>query len=251
MLKTMEVRTALMAWGLYLIGMTVYCMVYQAVISASTPDLFGSLVLWLREWGIWVVITPLVFKALTRYDNLGRWPISSLRWAALIVLVCAAWPVFFDYATDTRSAVSSLTIYLPRCVAALVVVYLVWRAFLRNKAATRDRHYPQTILVSKGADECLIQVERVQYLSAAGNYVEIHADGQLFIMRGTMKQVEELLPPTQFVRVHRSHIVNINQIERITTQRSGAGTVILRGGTTLSVSRKYRAELQKYRPQAA
>jgi hypothetical protein len=250
MLKTAEVRTAFMAWGVYLIGMTAYCMVYQAVIAAVTPDLPGSLVLWLREWGIWLLITPLVFKALTRYESQGgRRLVSCWHWAALIVLVCMAWPVLFDYATQTRSAASSITIYLPRCVAALVVVYLVWRAFLRNKAATRDRSYPQTLLVSKGADECLIQVERVQYLTAAGNYVEIHADGQLYLMRGTMKQAEELLPPTRFVRVHRSHIVNVDQIERITTQRSGTGTVYLRGGRTLSVSRKYRGELQKYRPQ--
>src|SRR5688572_29360039 len=104
MLQTAEIRTAFMAWGLYMIGMTAYCMVYQAVVTASTPDLIGSLVLWLREWGIWLVITSLVFKALTRYENLGRWPVSSWQSAAMIVLVCAAWPVIFDYATQTRSA---------------------------------------------------------------------------------------------------------------------------------------------------
>lgn len=237
-----------MAWGIYLGGMTVYCMIYQAVVSASTPDLPGSLALALREWGIWFLITPLVFKALSRYESLGRRPTSCLHWAAVIVLICVAFPVLFDYITKTRSAASSITIYLPRCAAALVVVYLVWRAFLRNKAVIQNRNYPETLLVSKGADECLVQVGRVQHLSAAGNYVEIHADGQLYIMRATMKQAGELLPPSQFVRIHRSHIVNINEIERIKALRSGNGTVYLRGGRALNLSKKYRAELQKYRP---
>jgi LytTr DNA-binding domain len=249
MLKTAEVKTALTAWGLFLAGMTAYCMVYQAIVRASTPDLPGSLLLWLREWGIWLLATPLVFKALTHYEGLGRRLAASLPWAAAVVLVCMAFPVVFDYVTNTRSTTSSVTIYLPRCVAALIIVYLVWRAFLRNKAAAQNRRYPETLLVSKGADECLVQVARVQHLSAAGNYVEVHADGQLYIMRATMKQAEELLPPSQFVRIHRSHIVNIREIERIKAQRSGNGTVHLRCGRTLSLSKKYRAELLKYRLQ--
>ena len=251
MLRTAEVRTTFAAWGIYLVGMTAYCMVYQAVVSASTPDLFKSLVLWLREWGIWLLTTPLVFKALTRYESVGRRLASALPWAAAIVLICVAFPVFFDYVTETRGALSSMTIYLPRCAAALVVVYLVWRAFLRNKAVTPNRSYPETLLVSKGADECLVKVERVQHLSAAGNYVEVHADGQLYIIRATMKQVEALLPPSQFVRIHRSHIVNIHEIARITAQRSGSGTVHLRDGAALNLSKRYRTELNKYRPQTS
>jgi len=65
-----------------------------------------------------------------------------------------------------------------------------------------------------------------------------------------MKQAEELLPPRQFVRIHRSHIVNMNGIDRIRTQRSGNGTVHLRCGKALAMSKKYRAELQKFRPRS-
>ncbi len=108
--------------------------------------------------------------------------------------------------------------------------------------------YPQTLLVSKGADECLIQVERIESLSAAGNYVEITANEQRYLMRATMKQLEELLPPADFVRIHRSHIVRGERIERIKRLPSGHGTVYLRGGRALNLSKKYKSELQRFRP---
>jgi len=231
-------------------------------VSASTPDPAGTVVLALREWGAWLVATPIAFKALTRYEGLacGRL-VPYLRLGAVLVLGSLVVPIIIDQVTDTRSAASSIVIFLPRYVAALVVVYLVWHVFLRTNVAAdngeraqpaeaHDRHYPETLLVSKGSDECLIQVERVQHLSAAGNYVEIHAGDRPYLMRATMKQAEELLSPCQFVRIHRSHIVNVNQIERIKTQRSGSGTVHLRCGAALRMSKKYRAELQKFRPQA-
>jgi DNA-binding LytR/AlgR family response regulator len=105
------------------------------------------------------------------------------------------------------------------------------------------------LLVSKGADQCLIGVGDIQYLVAAGNYIEICARGQRYLLRATLTQLEEILPPGRFVRIHRSHIVEVGQIERISTQRSGSGTVHLRCGATLGMSRSYRPQLQQYRPQ--
>ncbi len=57
---------------------------------------------------------------------------------------------------------------------------------------------PATLLVSKGADQCLIQIGRIECVSAAGNYVEIVERGQRYLMRATLKQVEDLLPAHGF-----------------------------------------------------
>jgi DNA-binding LytR/AlgR family response regulator len=98
-------------------------------------------------------------------------------------------------------------------------------------------------LVSKGRDECLIQVDRIECISAAGNYVDIYVGDQTYLMRATMKQVEGLLPPAKFVRVHRSHIANREQIDRIKTHASGNGSVHLRCGKAVSISKKYKQRL--------
>jgi DNA-binding LytR/AlgR family response regulator len=102
-------------------------------------------------------------------------------------------------------------------------------------------------LVSRGADECLIQLESIESLSAAGNYVEIVANGQCYLLRSPLKQVEGMLPPEKFLRIHRSHIVKREEISRIKTQPSGNGTVQLRSGRALPMSKNHKIELQRFR----
>jgi len=290
-LRVSEIKTSTVAWGVYLGAMIAYCILYQAVVIAVAPDFAGTITIALREWGAWLVTTPIAFRTFRQLQERKVRRIAPyLRAGVLLVLAAAAVPVAIDYLTDARALVSSAALFIPRYVAALIVVYLVWHVFLRSRvrmpqsAETRGvqrgsapqevgqetrqaaaqeihlevprhapaaavREYPDSILVSKGSDECLIPVNRIECISAAGNYVEIHARGQLYLLRATMKQVDEMLPPTQFVRVHRSHIANRDEIERIKTLRSGNGTVHLRSGKVLSMSKKYRAELNRFRPR--
>ncbi len=256
-LWTVEVRAALIAWTIYFSGVCAYCLMHQAIVSQVTPDLAGTVVLALREWGVWLISMPIVFRALSaRQDEPGIWQ-SCARVGSAVVPASLLVPLTVDAVTDTRGFASTTAIFLPRYAAVFLVVCLAWHVFLRRSNEPerqhsteegRDRPNPaRTLLVSKGADECLIQVDRVQYVSAAGNYVEVVAGGQVYLMRGTMKQVEELLPAEQFMRIHRSHIVNLQEIERMSTQRSGHGSVHLRCGKVLSMSKSYRAELRKYR----
>ena len=284
-LRIAEVRTSFVCWGIYLAGMTCYCLLYQTFVSASAaglsgPDLVGTVVLALREWGVWLLTTPLVFRALRRCDERSDRRLLSYVWlGAVVPLASVTFPVSIDYLTGTHSALSSLVIFLPRYVAAFVVVCLVWHVFLRRKPAKEAEApadvvekaghagpegvagngcqsglasadiddeqppHPETLLVSKGSDECLIRVDRIEHIRAAGNYVEVYSDNQLYLLRATMKQVEDLLPPALFVRIHRSHIVNVNEIERIRTRPSGNGTAHLRCGKVLSMSKKYKARL--------
>ena len=98
-------------------------------------------------------------------------------------------------------------------------------------------------MVSKGADQCVIRVDDIQYLSAAGNYIDIVAKDQQYLMRTTMSQLEKMLPMDNFIRVHRSHIVRIASIDRLKVLRSGNGLVHLRGGAKVPMSKSYRARL--------
>jgi DNA-binding LytR/AlgR family response regulator len=181
-------------------------------------------------------------------------------------------PVAIDLLTNARDAASSLMIFLPRYVVVVGVVYLIWHVFLRERRAitetleatpppmTEDAtpvpeiarelapELPTTLLVSKGADQCLIQISRIECVSAAGNYVEIIERGQRYLMRTTLKQVEDRLPADDFIRIHRSHLVRRDEIDRIKSQPSGNGTVQLRGGQVLPMSKKHKQALQRYRP---
>ena len=263
-LRATEVRIALTTWLLYFSCMCAYCLVHQAVVQKVTPDLIGTAAIALREWGAWFVTGPILLQALSNRDIDSHEPSLYVRLAAIVVPASLLVPLLVDSLTRTRSPASTMAIFLPRYVAAFVVLCLIWHVFLRRTAAVaaptvEENADPaaigaperaRTMLVSKGADESLIQIDSIQYLSAAGNYVEIFADGQLYLMRATMKRVEELLPPSQFVRVHRSHIVRVQGIERICVQRSGHGAVYLRCGKVLAMSKRYRSELRKMRAEA-
>jgi DNA-binding LytR/AlgR family response regulator len=74
--------------------------------------------------------------------------------------------------------------------------------------------------------------------------VDICAANQRYLLRSTIGDLEALLPKDHFVRIHRSHIVRVCEIERIRIERSGSGTVFLRGGAAVAISRSYRAQLK-------
>jgi hypothetical protein len=257
-LSAREVKASCIGWGVYMVALSCYCMVHHVVVSASAPDMPGSVIWAVRDWGIWLLITPVALRSLRQYDSLTiKQRVSLFRSGVLILLVSVAVRVADGYLTYGQGIAETTVIYLPRYVAALIGIALVWHMFLRKRTAVAEaesassgnpgRQCPPTLLVSKGSDECLIQVDRIQCISAAGNYVEVYCDGKLYLLRSTMKTLEEGLPPPMFLRIHRSHIVNVNEIDRIRTRASGNGTVQLHCGKTLRISKKYRSRLQRYR----
>lgn len=253
-----EFIASLVCWGAYILVLWCYCSLYQIIVDASRPDLWGSFVEVCRNWGVWLLTTPLVFQAWRRHSGRhGEGLSNHLRFVALVLAISVAVPVTIDLHTEHRSAVTSLMIFLPRYLAAMLIVYMIWYTFVRRHVAQqepvkkqRPRPSITTLLVSKGADECLIQLESIESLSAAGNYVEIVANSQCYLLRAPLKQVEDLLPPEKFLRIHRSHIVKREAIARIKTQPSGNGSVQLHSGRALPMSKKHKSELQRFKPAA-
>lgn len=260
-----DFRTSLLCWGGFMVLLTSYCMLYEVIINDRSANLSGSFSHVFKNWGVWLLTTPVIFAALRKYST--KWhdrAAEFVAFVAIIVFISAAVPVAIDLLTHARDAATSLMIFLPRYVAVMGIVYLVWHVFLRDRTVTTETietspptieaapeiapEPPATLLVSKGADQCLIQISRIECVSAAGNYVEIIERGQRYLMRTTLKQVEDLLPAGDFIRIHRSHLVRQDEIERIKSQPSGNGTVQLRGGQVLPMSKKHKQALHRYRP---
>lgn len=84
----------------------------------------------------------------------------------------------------------------------------------------------------------------IVFASAAGNYVELHANGRTFIWRQTMHNAERILSPAGFVRVHRSYLVPWRSIHSVTRGRKGPIEVALHNGPSLPVSNRYAANLR-------
>ncbi|MCK7594642.1 LytTR family DNA-binding domain-containing protein [Pseudomarimonas salicorniae] len=103
----------------------------------------------------------------------------------------------------------------------------------------------QRFLIKKLGKEFLLDVDDVEWAEAAGNYINLHAHRRVYPLRETMGNLETRLDPARFVRVHRSFLVNLDQLETIEALDSGDARIQTKGGDTVPVSRTYRAALRE------
>ena len=88
-----------------------------------------------------------------------------------------------------------------------------------------------------------LKVDDIDWIEAAGNYLNIHIGSQAHLLRETMNGIETQLEPRRFVRIHRSTLVNIERIKELSPLFHGDYVVTLANGTRLTLSRSYRENL--------
>ena len=103
----------------------------------------------------------------------------------------------------------------------------------------RDR-----LVIKSSGRICFIRTRDIDWCEAAGNYVRLHVGAHTHLVRGTMAHIESQLDPAQFVRIHRSTIVNVDRIHELHSSFGGEYVVLLHDKTRLTLSRGYREGLQ-------
>ncbi|HWS87658.1 MAG TPA: LytTR family DNA-binding domain-containing protein [Pyrinomonadaceae bacterium] len=88
-----------------------------------------------------------------------------------------------------------------------------------------------------------VRVEKIDWVGAADNYLELHAGNETHLIRETMSQLEARLDPSMFVRVHRSTLVNLERIQELRPLFNRDHLLVLRDGTQLTVSRTHYEHL--------
>lgn len=100
------------------------------------------------------------------------------------------------------------------------------------------------ILIREDQEAWFVNVADLEWISAAGNYVRLHLQGgATHLVRATIGSLEDRLDSAEFVRIHRSRIVNVGCIEKIQPWAAGDYLATLKSGTELKVSRTYREKL--------
>ncbi len=90
----------------------------------------------------------------------------------------------------------------------------------------------------------IVRTEDIDWIEAADNYVCVHCGSETHLLRETMNTIEVRLPRSQFQRVHRSTIVNMERIKELQPWFRGDYRILLRDGTVLTLSRTYREQLE-------
>lgn len=107
--------------------------------------------------------------------------------------------------------------------------------------------YPNHLTIREPGRFKIVAIEDISRIESAGNYVEIHLYSQSknLLLRDTMISLQQKLDPTQFTRVHRSHIVRKSDIIEIRAGDRGDGSIVLKCGSVLLMSRRYRDNLSE------
>jgi two-component system LytT family response regulator len=100
------------------------------------------------------------------------------------------------------------------------------------------------LVVKSGGSTHFIRVAEIDWIEAAGVYVNLHVTDQQYLYRATLHDLAERLDPRRFVRVHRSAIVNIESILQLEPISHGEFDVVLKNGAHTRVSRNYRVQLE-------
>jgi two-component system LytT family response regulator len=107
-----------------------------------------------------------------------------------------------------------------------------------------ERLYATKFLIRDTRDLYFVLADDIEWADAQGNYVRLHVGGKSHMLRRSFSDFEASLDPRRFVRIHRSTIVNLEQVSRLTPQGHGEYVVTLRNGAKLTTSRTYATKLQ-------
>jgi two-component system LytT family response regulator len=92
----------------------------------------------------------------------------------------------------------------------------------------------------------LIKVSEIRWIAAAGVYITVHTAQAKYLHRELLSRLESQLDPRHFIRIHRSHIVNLDYVHELKQDAHGDYAVVLDGAPPLKVSRMYRSKLQEH-----
>lgn len=120
----------------------------------------------------------------------------------------------------------------------------ILRRLAEGKTINPD-NYPEHIAIKESGEITRVAISAIEWVDAAGDYMCIHASNETHILRRTMKELEKELNPKHFQRIHRSAIVNLNQVEKLCSRQNGEYHLVLHNGEELKVSRSYKDKIKQ------
>ena len=115
-----------------------------------------------------------------------------------------------------------------------------------DEEAPADGRYEKMLNVKDRGQIFRVDVDTIEHIEAAGDYMVISTGENSLVLRETMKDLERRLDPRAFQRVHRSTIVNLNQVRQVKPHTNGECFLVLGSGAEVKVSRSYRDVVARF-----
>ena len=107
-------------------------------------------------------------------------------------------------------------------------------------------NYSDRLAIKDGSSTTFVPVRDIDWIDAAGDYMCVHVKNETHIMRTTMRELEASLNPLIFQRVHRSTIVNLERVMRVSSHINGEYYLTLTCGSSLKMSRSYKEKVKHF-----
>ncbi|MGV2494736.1 LytR/AlgR family response regulator transcription factor [Pelagerythrobacter aerophilus] len=117
--------------------------------------------------------------------------------------------------------------------------------FAESESESSDR-FEKLINIKDRGQIFRVEVGSIEHIEAAGDYMCIYTGDNSLILRETMKDLERRLDPRKFQRVHRSTIVNLDQVRQVRPHTNGECFLVLDSGAEVKVSRSYRDVVARF-----
>lgn len=116
----------------------------------------------------------------------------------------------------------------------------------RSGKAADSRDWRAACLVARSKGRRIfIPPEDIIWVRAAGDYAEVHAGAEAFLVDESLSALSQRLPGDRFARIHRSGLVRLDQVREVRSIGRGDAQLVLRDGAVLRLSRLYRAEFME------
>jgi two-component system LytT family response regulator len=111
------------------------------------------------------------------------------------------------------------------------------------ESVRNGQRFLQRVIVNSGGRILFLKTSEIDWIEASGNYVTLHAGKASHMLRSTMNALEPKLDPQQFVRIHRSTIVNLDSVREVQPWFRGEQVLLLKDGTSLAIGRAFRHKI--------
>jgi hypothetical protein len=249
-----------------------WLLLYLLSLAASGPHLHESFIFAYNTWDIVVLfVTTLALRPLLRFASI-RWQTSWWRLQASVFALCFLVGSLATYVISLITfgahgfKLSYWTLSGVQCSLILflwAVLYLgvrQWTALQQSLKPTPQQLAEQTNLLAKieppvyattfaariGNRVEIVPVDKVLWIASSRDYVELHTASSTHLLRETMSSMVHKLDPGQFMRIHRSRILRIDQIRELTPLDNGEYRIKLHDGSEHRASRSYAPALAQW-----
>jgi hypothetical protein len=122
----------------------------------------------------------------------------------------------------------------------IVAIIAAYRHFRGQAERGKPTPSSRRLVVQTGTGESVIRQDEIRVLEAARNYVTVYTADREYLMRQTLKRLEESLDSDSIVRCHRSYLVNLDYIDEIRSTDTGGYVIRMQGGREVPLSRSFR-----------